>query len=73
MINQRSYRSSRIEPGYTVNDVLLQHPQTARVFIRFGIDNCAGGEETLAETAEHKAISADVLIGALREAAEPRH
>ena len=70
MINQRSFRSDRIQPGYTVNDVLLRHPQTARVFIRFGIDNCAGGEETLAETAEHKAINAEILLGALREAAD---
>lgn len=71
-MNQRSYRSSRIEPGYTVNDVLLKHPKTAGVFIRFGIDNCAGGEETLAQTAEHKAINADQLIGALRDAVDER-
>ena len=73
MINQRSFRSDRIQPGYTVNDVLLRHPQTARVFIRFGIDNCAGGDETLEQPAEHKAISPDLLMGALSEAVDERH
>lgn len=45
-----------VNPDMTVGRVVVEHPVTARVFERLGIDYCCGGGRTLREACEKKGL-----------------
>jgi len=55
----------RIDGSSTVNDVLLRHPETVKVFNAFGIDSCCGGAATLREAARNSGLLPETLVFAL--------
>ena len=60
-----------IEPGATVNEVLVRHPEVAPVFKRYSIDTCCGGAMPLESVASRHGIDLDVLLTALEYSVEP--
>lgn len=60
-----------IEPGATVNEVLVRHPEVAPVFKRYSIDTCCGGAMPLESVASRHGIDLDVLLTALESGVEP--
>lgn len=62
-------RAPRIDPAWTVNEVLRRHPATVAVFNAFGIDACCGGASPLAEAARGDGADPDALVAALEAAA----
>jgi regulator of cell morphogenesis and NO signaling len=65
-----------IDPAATVNEILVQHPDTVSVFNAFGIDACCGGDADLAEAAARDGVVLNDLIAALesvgRDAGTPQ-
>lgn len=51
----------------TVAEVVTGHPHLARVFERFGVDYCCGGEKTLQEVCVEKGLDPQLLLAALHE------
>ena len=51
----------------TIRDIALQHPETIRVFERFGIDYCCGGRKSLGQACQELQLSAEQLLQKLRE------
>lgn len=65
-------KQSRIDPSWTVNDVLARFPATVGVFNEFGIDACCGAGAPLVDAARRDGADPDALLAALeRAAAEP--
>ena len=58
-------RAPRIDPAWTVNEVLQRHPGTVAVFNAFGIDACCGGASPLSEAARRDGADLDALVAAL--------
>jgi regulator of cell morphogenesis and NO signaling len=61
----------------TVGDIVLRHPETARVFERHRIDFCCGGQVRLAQACERAGLDGAAILEALEIAAKeigaPRH
>jgi regulator of cell morphogenesis and NO signaling len=55
----------RLEPEALVNDVLREHPATARVFNAFGIDACCGGARSLRDAAREDGADPSALLAEL--------
>lgn len=55
----------RIDGSCTVNEVLLRHPGTVKVFNAFGIDSCCGGAATLRDAARDSGLLPETLVFAL--------
>lgn len=54
--------------GLTVNELIARHPETIRVFDRFGIDSCCGGAERPEVAARRDGADPAALCEALRHA-----
>lgn len=52
----------------TVHEALRRIEGAKRVFDRFGLDTCCGGELSVAVAAEHHDVDLDLLIDALAAA-----
>lgn len=63
---------SEINPEWSVNELLLRHPETARVLNERGVDTCCGGGDSLAEAARAGDGDLDALLGALAAAVRER-
>jgi regulator of cell morphogenesis and NO signaling len=55
----------RLSPDALVNDVLRDHPATARVFNAFAIDACCGGARTLRDAAREDGADCCTLLAEL--------
>ena len=55
----------RIDPAWTVNEVVRRHPATIAVFNAFGLDACCGGANTLARAVEEAGADAGTILFAL--------
>jgi iron-sulfur cluster repair protein YtfE (RIC family) len=60
--------SSAIDATWTVDDVLLAHPESAAVFNAFGVDTCCGGAASLGDAALHARLTPAALLDALERA-----
>jgi MarR family transcriptional regulator, lower aerobic nicotinate degradation pathway regulator len=60
-----------IEPGATVNEVLLRHPELAPVFKTYSIDTCCGGAVALESVARRHGIDIEALLTALENGVKP--
>jgi regulator of cell morphogenesis and NO signaling len=54
----------------TVRDIALEQPTSIRVFERFGIDYCCGGQKSLAEACSARGISVDEVLASISSAAD---
>lgn len=54
-----------INRAATVNEILVQHPETVSVFNAFGIDACCGGDASLDEAARRDSVDVNALLDAL--------
>lgn len=61
-----------ISDGWTVNETILRHPLTVRVFGRYGIDACCGGAFAIRVAAERHRLDPDALLAELNAAATGR-
>jgi regulator of cell morphogenesis and NO signaling len=52
----------------TLRSIALEQPATIRVFERFHLDYCCGGNRPLAEACAQKGIAAETVLAALAEA-----
>lgn len=57
-----------ITPEQTVRNIALTSPTSIRIFERFGIDYCCGGNRPLAESCKELQLSLDQVIEKLEEA-----
>jgi iron-sulfur cluster repair protein YtfE (RIC family) len=57
-----------LDAALTVNEVVLRHPSTVRVFGSLGIDACCGGARSLAEVSRRHSIPLAVLMESLGKA-----
>ena len=55
----------QLEENRTVREMVLANPAAARVFEKFGIDYCCGGEKSLAEACSSAKVSMKELAAAL--------
>jgi regulator of cell morphogenesis and NO signaling len=60
-----SFDDPRIDESCTVNEVLLRHPESMKVFNAFGIDSCCGGAATLRDAARDSGLLPETLVFAL--------
>jgi regulator of cell morphogenesis and NO signaling len=61
---------SRIDPSWSLNEVLRRQPTTTVVLNAFGLDVCCGGARSLAEAAAEDGVDIDVLLAALEASLE---
>jgi regulator of cell morphogenesis and NO signaling len=61
---------THVEAGATVNEIVVQYPETIAVFNRFGIDSCCGGGLPLRDAAHRDGAELEALLRALDEALE---
>ncbi len=54
----------------TLRSIALDHPATIRVFERFHLDYCCGGNRPLAEACAQKGLAVEVVLAALAEATD---
>jgi len=57
-----------IDANTTVDEMVARHPETMRVFNRFGLDTCCGGGAPIADAARRDGADLDELMQALRDA-----
>jgi regulator of cell morphogenesis and NO signaling len=57
-----------IRSASTLRSMALEHPETIRVFERFHLDYCCGGNRPLAEACAQSSISTEEVLAALSEA-----
>jgi len=57
-----------IDANVTVDQMVARHPETMRVFNRFGLDTCCGGGAPIADAARRDGADLAELMQALREA-----
>lgn len=55
----------------TVRDIATENPGAVRVFEKYGIEYCCGGQVPLAEACAAKGVSVDDVIASLQAAADP--
>ena len=61
---------SRIDPSWSLNEVLRRQPNTAVVLNAFGLDACCGGARSLADAAAEDGVDLDALLAALESSLE---
>jgi regulator of cell morphogenesis and NO signaling len=59
-----------INPEATLRSIALEQPATIRVFERFQLDYCCGGNRPLAQACAEKGISVDEVLSSLQSTAE---
>lgn len=52
----------RIDPGWTVHELLATYPETAAVLRKFGIDACCGGSRTITAAAKSASVDPRTLL-----------
>ena len=57
-----------IDSASTLRSIALEQPATIRVFERFHLDYCCGGNRPLAEACAEKGIAMEDVVAALAEA-----
>lgn len=57
--------SVKIDPAWTVHELVHSRPETAVVFRSYGIDTCCGGTRPLTEAARVAGVDAATLLHAL--------
>jgi hypothetical protein len=62
-------RAPRIDPAWTVNEVVRRHPATVAVFNAFGFDACCGGAHPVREAAGPHGADLGALVAALEAVA----
>jgi regulator of cell morphogenesis and NO signaling len=55
----------------TVRDIATENPVTVRVFEKYGIEYCCGGQVPLADACAAKGLNVDEVIASLEAATEP--
>ena len=63
-------RDPRVDPAWTVNEVVRRHPTAVAVFHAFGLDACCGGAHPVAVAARRHGADLDALMAALMAALE---
>jgi len=63
-----TYLPPVIDDTMSIDELLLLHPVTARVFNAFGIDTCCGGAATLAEATAQAGVPCDDVRHAVAHA-----
>lgn len=58
----------KVEPIWTIHELLMSHPETAPVLRTFAIDTCCGGSRTISAAAKSVAVDPQVLLRALEGA-----
>lgn len=58
----------KIDPAWTVHELVHFHPETAAVLRSYGIDTCCGGSRSLTEAAKIAGLDAAALVQALEQA-----
>jgi regulator of cell morphogenesis and NO signaling len=59
--------SVKIDPAWTVHELVHFRPETAVVLRSYGIDTCCGGTRTLTEAAKVSGLDAAALVQALEQ------
>ncbi|MGK2935155.1 MAG: DUF542 domain-containing protein [Gemmatimonadaceae bacterium] len=59
--------SVKIDPAWTVHELVHFRPETAAVLRSYGIDTCCGGARTLTEAAKVAGLDAAALVQALEQ------
>lgn len=57
--------STKIDPAWTIHDVVQSRPETNAVLRSYGIDTCCGSARTLTEAATAASLDAATLVRAL--------
>jgi iron-sulfur cluster repair protein YtfE (RIC family) len=60
--------SIKVEPIWTIHELLMSHPETAPVLRTFAIDSCCGGSRSISAAAKSVAVDPQVLLRALEAA-----
>ena len=61
-----------LSPERTLGEIVLQHPECARVFDAHRLDFCCGGKEALGAACARLGLDAQAVLTSLRAAAEQR-
>lgn len=59
--------SVKIDPAWTVHELVHSRPETAAVLRSYGIDTCCGGTRTLTEAARVARLDAAALVHELEQ------
>ncbi|MEX1187062.1 MAG: DUF542 domain-containing protein [Gemmatimonadaceae bacterium] len=59
--------SVKIDPAWTVHELVHFRPETAAALRSYGIDTCCGGTRTLTEAAKVAGLDAAALVHALEQ------
>ena len=60
--------SVKIDPAWTVHELVSFRPETAAVLRSYGIDTCCGGTRPLTEAAQAAGLELAALLNALEQA-----
>lgn len=64
--------SAAISVTDSLNAIIARYPQALPVLQRFGFDTCCGGSLTLSEAVARHRLDLDLVVRALRVAAQER-
>lgn len=64
--------SVKIDPFWTIHELIHFRPESAAVLRSYGIDTCCGGLRTLTQAARVAGLDTAALIRAVREAGSER-
>ena len=59
----------RIDPAWSVNEVIVRYPESIAVLNAFGLDTCCGGAEPIGLAASEAGIALPTLLAALERVA----
>jgi len=59
-----------LHPETKLKDVVLEHPESAGVLERAGLDYCCGGNQTVGEACAHAGVASEDILDQLKAAAQ---
>lgn len=63
-----THTNLKIDPAWTVHELVHARPETAAVLRSYGIDTCCGGTRTVAEAAKVAGLDPAALVHELEQA-----
>lgn len=57
----------KIEPDYTVNEIIKRYPAALPVMNAFGVDTCCGGEDPITVAAANANVPLEAIVARIIE------
>ncbi len=70
MTDSSTPHATKVEPTWSLNDLLYRYPQTAPILARYGIDMCCGGFDTVEVAARRAGVVTRDLVREIRHLVE---